>query len=319
MNCSLNSTEKIIVITPVYEDLEAFNKLLIDLEIEFLDKVYVVAVDDGSVRAGLSREFWKSNLNGLIIKLKRNVGHQQAIFVGINWTAKFIGRKQIAVIMDGDGEDSPASIKILIHALNQPDIDVAVASRAKRSEPLKFKFFYNFYKFLFKILTGKKINFGNFMAMKQASLNRIAAMHESSIHLAASVLISNLNLHYSKINRGNRYAGKSKMNFSFLVLHGFRGLMVFFESILIRLAIFCGLIASFSILTTFVILALKFLNYTPPGWSSIAIGIIMVVLIQTIMLSLISLMMVGIIKSFTPSPNLDMKSLIEYTIEINKN
>jgi polyisoprenyl-phosphate glycosyltransferase len=131
MNCSLNSTEKIIVITPVYEDLEAFNKLLIDLEIEFLDKVYVVAVDDGSVRAGLSREFWKSNLNGLIIKLKRNVGHQQAIFVGINWTAKFIGRKQIAVIMDGDGEDSPASIKILIHALNQPDIDVAVASRAK--------------------------------------------------------------------------------------------------------------------------------------------------------------------------------------------
>lgn len=68
-----------IIITPVYEDVEASSKLFQELAKEFDKNVYIVAVDDGSVKQPLDISTIRSaGLDGVALKLKRNVGHQRA-------------------------------------------------------------------------------------------------------------------------------------------------------------------------------------------------------------------------------------------------
>ena len=47
---------KIIIVTPVYEDRDASSKLFDELYKNFGDDLYVIAVDDGSVRYPLDAE-----------------------------------------------------------------------------------------------------------------------------------------------------------------------------------------------------------------------------------------------------------------------
>ena len=78
--------------------------------------------------------------------------------------------------------------------------------------------------------------------MKAAGLRRLAAMQELPLHLAATALVSKLRIKPIIIDRGARYAGRSKMNFVGLVLHAFRALMVFAEDVLVRVGILCAFI-----------------------------------------------------------------------------
>ena len=60
-------------------------------------------------------------------KLKRNVGHQHAIALGIRLILEKINEKHKIIIMDSDGEDLPNSAKLLIKELDSEEIDVVVA------------------------------------------------------------------------------------------------------------------------------------------------------------------------------------------------
>ena len=135
-----------------------------------------------------------AKLDGAIIRLRRNVGHQKAIAIGLSYLSQYVLPDQAIIVMDSDGEDLPVSIAQLVAALDDPQVDITVAQRRRRVETLKFKGAYVLYKLLFKLLTGRNINFGNFMAMKAGALKRLAAMQELPIHLAASALVSKLRI-----------------------------------------------------------------------------------------------------------------------------
>jgi polyisoprenyl-phosphate glycosyltransferase len=47
-------------------------------------------------------------LSGVVIKLKRNVGHQRAIAIGLNYVADHHPDIACTVVMDSDGEDTPS-------------------------------------------------------------------------------------------------------------------------------------------------------------------------------------------------------------------
>ena len=137
---------KLIIVTPVYEDVEASTKLFQELAKEFAQDLYIVAVDDGSVKQPLDISVIQSaGLDGVVIKLKRNVGHQRAISIGLGYVAEHMGENQKVVVMDSDGEDTPISIKELIAPLEKDTVDVAVAQRKSRVETIKFKAFYVIY------------------------------------------------------------------------------------------------------------------------------------------------------------------------------
>ena len=293
----VNLTKPFIVLTPYYEDREAIKRLFTDLHHEFDQKVQLLVVDDGSVHEPLDPNFLvHAKLSGEILYLKRNLGHQRAIAVGINYAAQHYP-DQVVVVMDSDGEDRPSSIRELLAQLEiSPNRDVVVATRKSRVESWRFQFFYYWYKFFFELATGRHINFGNFMALKPAAVARIAAMQELWIHFAGTVLLSKLRIGECPIARGSRYAGKSKMNFVGLVLHGFKGLMVFAEDVFVRVGIFCAVIAVISLLLMPIPLVLKFMGMATPGWSSVLIGVFLLIFIQTGTLTLLTLLLTGLTK-----------------------
>lgn len=287
-----------VVVMPVYEDLEASSMLFLELAREQGLDTYIVAVDDGSVRQPVNvSAIEAAGLDGVVIKLRRNVGHQRAIAIGLSYVAENFGDDVIVISMDSDGEDTPQSITQLVADLSSPDLDVVVATRKSRVESVKFKAFYLVYKLLFSLLSGRKISFGNFMAAKMPAVRRLAAMQELWTHVAAAVLGSKLRVQTCSLDRGARYAGRSKMNFVGLALHGFRALMVFAEDVLVRVGIACTIVAGLSVVGGLVALVLKMFGFATPGWFSLAFGILLLVFLQTAALTLIILMLSGMIRS----------------------
>lgn len=305
---------KIIVVTPVYEDVEASSKLFQELSTQFGQDVYIVALDDGSVKQPLDISVLENaGLEGVVIKLKRNVGHQRAISIGLGFVAEHMSKDQIVITMDSDGEDTPVSIKDLIRPLDKNDIDVVVAQRKSRVETLKFKTFYVIYKFIFHLLSGKKISFGNFMAMKYGSVKRVVNMQELGMHVAGTVLSSKLRIETMPLDRGSRYAGQSKMNFVGLVLHGFKGLMVFAEDVLVRVGIASAVVAGLTVVGGILAVLLKLIGIATPGWFSIAFGILFLVFLQTGTMTLMMLMLTGVVKNKGVEPH-DYETFIDEVI-----
>jgi len=308
MNAESNQS---IIITPIYEDATASSKLFSDLALLYGDTIYIVAVDDGSVHEPINiNHITDANLHGVVLKLKRNVGHQRAIAIGLGYVADKLSNAKNAIIMDSDGEDAPTSIKALLEDLQQPNIDIVVSKRKSRVETIWFTLFYSFYKRLFKLLTGRKISFGNFIALKQPAIKRLVAMPELWTHVAGCVLASKLRVSERLLDRGPRYAGVSKMNFVGLALHGFKALMVFSEDVLVRVGIICSIVAIMSLLGMALAIALKALSFATPGWFSIALGILLLVFLQTGALTLMSLLLTGVVKNNTPA-KVDYKEFIE--------
>jgi hypothetical protein len=292
------------VVTPVYEDRDALKALLRDLSKYISGAVTVIVIDDGSLREPIeSADLFKEyGIKGYVLKLFRNVGHQRAIGVGLSFVVQnFQGLRAVA-LMDSDGEDSPSSIPLLLEELEDPDVDVVVAKRASRIESLRFKCFYQLYKLFFKLMTGRTISFGNFMVLKVSAAERLAGMAETQIHIAASVLSSKLRVREVMTHRTSRYAGQSKMNFVELVLHGFRGMMVFAENVLVRVGIICGLTAILCIFFMLMAVALKAAGIATPGWFSVALGLLILILIQMGTLALTTLLMTGTFKANHTNP-----------------
>ena len=306
------------VVMPIYEDQEASTRLFRELFAEYGDRVYVVAVDDGSINQPVHIEALQTNgLNGVVIQLKRNVGHQRAIAIGINYVADHFPDMPCTVVMDSDGEDTPQSIRELVSSMQSPKIDVVVAQRKSRVETLRFKSFYLIYKALFQMFTGRRISFGNFMALKPSALKRLAAMQELWMHIAGCVLTSKLRVKTVLIDRGPRYAGKSKMNFVGLALHGFRALMVFAEDVLVRVGIACALVAALTVLASVLAIGLKLANIATPGWFSIVLGILLLMFLQTGAVTLMTLMLTGVVRSGAPN-QINYQAYVERVQHVNQ-
>jgi hypothetical protein len=306
----------LFIVTPVYEDNEASKQLFRELALTFKKQVFIVAVDDGSVHEPLDvANIENVGINGVILKLRRNVGHQRAIAIGLGYVSEHIQPEQRVVVMDSDGEDLPSTIPKLLEKLSENEVDVVVAQRKSRVESFRFKVSYAVYKRLFSLMTGKAISFGNFMALKPYAVRRLVSMQELPIHVAGAVLASKLRTGICPLDRGPRYAGQSKMNFVGLALHGFKGLMVFAEDVLVRVGIACALIASLSIAGVFTAIMLKLFGFSTPGWFSVALGILILMLLQTGALSLMTLMLTGVVRGGTVTTAIAYHDFVEQVIE----
>ena len=279
------------VVTPVYEDGQSFASLCRDLaRVDAGAGLEVLAVDDGSTDAppdaGAIRD---AGLSGRVVRLKRNGGHQAAIWVGLT-VAALEPRYAGAVVMDSDGEDRPENVPELVAAL-EAGCNAAVARRGRRTESLPFRLFYRFYRRFFRLLTGRQIRFGNFCALDRRALLRLTAMQETRIHLAAAVIKSKLRRVEITCDRGTRYDGRSRMNFYDLALHGIRAVAVFDDAVLTRMGAVCAGAAVSGVLVFLTGLALKLAGQTPPGWLTFVTGFLVLVFLQTAVLSLVALIM----------------------------
>ncbi len=248
--------------------------------------VEIFLVDDGSVQT-YNRDDFKSHFSTVrlvrILRLRRNVGHQRAIAIGLAHIQQTTSCDAV-LVMDADGEDTPEGMQQLLRAYSDIRGTKAIfAERSRRSESLVFRFFYHLYRVLHLGLTGISVRVGNFSVLPSKYLDTLVAMSELWNHYAAAVFRSKLPYTMIPIPRGTRIAGASKMNFTALVSHGLSAISVFGDIVGVRLLIVSlagSLLAGFGIFLVAIIRL--FSNRAVPGWATYATGILAIITIQLI-------------------------------------
>ena len=287
---------KLLVVVPHFED-ESFSLFYQSLQEKVNSEFTLIIVDDASQKRRVDTASLKGEgQHTYLISLESNVGHQKAISVGLAYAVENFDFEAL-VIMDSDGEDDPADIAALCSQLKHSKKDVVVAQRRDRKTSYGFKFFYSVYKFLFRVLVGRTIDFGNFMAMTKGAASQLTKSSATQTHIAASVLKSKLEILSLPLDRGARLAGESKMNLTSLTLHGLRAITVFSEEVIVRIILVCSLFGALVLAALFAMVVMKFSGLTIAGWFSTVTGILLLALMQISIISLIALMMFSSKKS----------------------
>ncbi|GJD23288.1 hypothetical protein RIVM261_082440 [Rivularia sp. IAM M-261] len=295
---NLYRASPIIITIPVFNDWESLNILIakIDqvLHDENLDADIFILNDSSTIAYhGILEVFETKAISQIyMLNLKRNLGHQRAISVGLAFIEANVECEAI-VVMDSDGEDDPRDIPKLIYKCSEEKYEkIVFARRTQRSESVLFRLFYQMYKYAFKLLTGQYIDMGNFSIVPFISLQRIVIVSEIWNHYAAGILKARIPFTSIPCKRSYRIAGKSKMNFVSLVMHGLSAISIYGDIIGTKALIAAIMLMLLSIL---IIAVVYIVRIAVPDWAPYVAGISFIIFLQlaTISFSFIFLILNG--------------------------
>ena len=232
---------KIKILIPVYNDWQSVFKLLEDINTQasaLNDEFSVIIVNDASTE---SRPEFSADLINLksiqIMNMKENKGHARCNATGL----KYINEKEdfdYTIPMDGDGEDRPEEISLLVEKIKDyPDV-VVTANRIKRSEGFIFKFCYLAHKYLTLVFTGQTIKYGNYSCLPKSAVNAMVNEPATWSSFSGSLAKTAKDKKFIPSERGTRYFGPSKMSFINLLKHSLSIIAVFKTTLLIRSMLF---------------------------------------------------------------------------------
>ena len=228
---------KIKILIPVYNDWQSVFKLIenINSQVSKLNNEFsAIIVNDASTE---NRPEFSVELNNLksvqIINMKENKGHARCNAAGL----KYINEKEdfdYAIPMDGDGEDRPEELSLLIEKIKDYPGVVITANRVKRSEGFIFNFCYLAHKYLTLVFTGQTIKYGNYTCLPKFTVNEM--VNEPATWSSFSGSLAKIVKDKKSIPsiRGKRYFGPSKMSFINLLKHSLSIIAVFKMTLLIR-------------------------------------------------------------------------------------
>lgn len=286
---------------PVFDDFAAASAVCQALDDALSRDAHVEArvllLDDGSP-GGLDgwSSFTPRCLSSIaVLRLRRNLGHQRAIAVGLCHLAD-ASASDTVVVMDADGEDRPTDVPLLLDELRRTPNTMIFAERRKRLEGSVFQLGYLAYRLLHRVLTGIPVRVGNFSVLPASALPRLVCMSELWNHYAGTALRSRFPQRRLPLDRGSRVHGHSRMGGLIpLVTHGIAGIATFHDVVATRI-----LVASFALIALLsagmaAVVGVRFgTNLAIPGWATYTLSILLVLSIQVatfafgLVLSLIS-------------------------------
>ena len=232
---------KIKILIPIYNDWQSLIKILENINSEISNLNYdfsVIIVNDASTE---SRSEISANIDNFssvkIINMKVNKGHARCNASGL----KYIFDKEefdYIIPMDGDGEDRPEEIKLLVSKMSENPERVIVGERIKRSEGIFFKFCYFIHKIITQTFTGKSIKFGNYTCLPKSIVEKMIDEKATWSSFSGSLTkISTDRISIPSI-RGERYFGPTQMSFFKLLIHSLSIISVFKYGVILRSLLF---------------------------------------------------------------------------------
>jgi hypothetical protein len=272
---------KIFVVIPTYFDgksvVEIVGEINDILESNFsMFSPFFVLVDDscGKDKSLNDLSIKLPNITNLnLIKSEFNLGNQGAIILGLYSVLRKLKSGDLALVLDGDGEDDPKDIKLLINSIKADStLDIVLAERGKRASDLKFKFSLIVFKIIFYILTGKKWRAGNFSILRGDWLLEHYDLIHTYNSFAGSIQSLGANRVYRKIDRKPRRYGSSQTSSQGKILHALNSLTPWVETIQIRSLLFFGFMFLNFTISIVVVSILKFgYHLTAPNWVTLVI------------------------------------------------
>jgi len=233
--------KKIKILIPVYNDWQSVFKLLEDINFQVSklnDEFSIIIVNDASTEG---KADFLANINNLksveVIKMKENRGHARCNAAGL----KYINEKvnfDYVIPMDGDGEDRPEELNLLIEKIKDYSDTAVTANRVKRSEGFIFRFCYLVHKYLTLVFTGQSIKFGNYTCLPKTVVNKMVNEPATWSSFSGSLAKIAKDRKFIPSERGTRYFGPSKMSFINLLKHSLLIIAVFKITLIIRSILF---------------------------------------------------------------------------------
>ena len=246
--------KRFTILIPIYNDWESLEKLLNNISdniksIQNTEFNCIIVNDSSTIKnPGIKIP---PHINSIkIIHMNKNKGHARCNAFGIKHLSKSLDFDYL-ILMDGDGEDRPEEIKLLVDKiLVEPNTSV-VAKRIKRSEGPFFQMLYRFHKNLTLLTTGKLINFGNYSCLTKSDLTILSS--KASLWSSFSGSFKKHIKNYNEVNsiRGMRYFGPSHMSLLKLIIHSLSIIAVFKYQVFFRSAALAILFQCLAVFTEF--------------------------------------------------------------------
>ena len=271
----------LFIVVPCYNEEEVLHEtnrrlaaLLESLEKEgSIHAGSILYVDDGSHDRTwkLVEEFAASGSPVKGLKLAHNVGHQQALWAGLEYAA---AHADAVVSIDADLQDNVESIREMVDYFNK-GIDIVYGVRRERRTDSFFKkttaqLFYR----LMSNLGGEIVyNHADFRLMSRRAVEALMSYPERNLFLRGMVCSMGFPSAVVYYDREKRFAGESKYPFSKMLSFAVDGITSFSVRPL-RYIVLLGLLF---ILISIVAIIYGFLSYlegdTIPGWTSVLVSI----------------------------------------------
>lgn len=277
----MNTTQLVIVI-PCYNEEEVLHEttrqlseILARMEDEGkIEEGKILYVDDGSKDATwmLIEQLADSYPCVMGLKLAHNVGHQQALWAGLEWAAD--SRYDAAISIDADLQDDIHVITEMVDQYNK-GIDIVYGVRKERKTDTFFKKHTAqlFYK-LMRTMGGEIIyNHADFRLMSRRTLQALVSYPERNLFLRGLVPMLGYPSSMVYYDRKERFAGESKYPFTKMLNFALDGITSFSVKPL-RLITTAGLIFMLVSVGAIVYALSAFVNgHVIPGWTSLLISV----------------------------------------------
>ena len=276
----MNNT-KLIIVVPCYNEEEVLQETTRQLSAVLSDMEQngkitegrLMYVDDGSRDATwhLIEQLSTENPRVMGLKLAHNVGHQQALWAGLEWAAN--APFDAIVSIDADLQDDVQAIVEMTDRFNQ-GIDIVYGVRKERKTDTFFKKHtaQAFYK-LMQTMGGDVVyNHADFRLMSKRALQALVAHPERNLFLRGIVRSLGYPSDFIYYDRYERFAGESKYPLSKMLNFAIDGITSFSVKPL-------RLITTFGIL--FMLVAIAIIGYalyehllgnTIIGWTSLLVS-----------------------------------------------
>lgn len=276
------STAKLVIVVPCYNEEEVLNETTRQLS-EILSRMEseekigegkILYVDDGSKDATwlLIEQLATAYPCVMGLKLAHNVGHQQALWAGLEWVGS--SSYDVAVSIDADLQDDVNVIPQMADYYNK-GIDIVYGVRKERNTDTFFKKHtaQMFYK-LMRTMGGDIIyNHADFRLMSKRSLQALVSHPERNLFLRGIVPLLGYPSASVYYDRKERFAGESKYPFTKMLNFALDGITSFSVKPL-RLITTAGLVFMLvSIIAIIYALSAFASGHVFPGWTSLLISV----------------------------------------------
>ena len=276
------STTKFIIVVPCYNEEEVLKETTRQLS-DILSRMeqqttiaegHLLYVDDGSKDAtwSLIEQLSKDNPRVMGLKLAHNVGHQQALWAGLEWAST--SRFDAIVSIDADLQDDVEAIIKMTKRFNE-GYDIVYGVRKERKTDTFFKKHTAqlFYKLMSTMGGDIVYNHADFRLMSKRSLQALVSHPERNLFLRG--LVRQLGYPSAMVyyDRKERFAGESKYPLSKMLNFAIDGITSFSVKPLRLITTFGVLFILVSIGIIGYALYTHAIGHTVPGWTSLLVSL----------------------------------------------
>lgn len=226
-NDSARDNLELSIVIPVFNEEENILHIVKSLEpvLDSCARDYeIIFVDDGSTDGTFSalKNAHDKNPRMKTIKFRRNFGQSAALKAGFDYV-----KGDVVISMDGDLQNDPVDIPVLLNKLENKDLDVVCGWRAERKDPLSKKVFSKIANLIRRRITSDFIHDSGctFRVYKNECVKGLELYGETHRYIPAMLFWKGYKIGEVKVKHHSRKYGVTKYNWR-RVFKGFLDLIV---------------------------------------------------------------------------------------------